>query len=224
MDLPSDSQHPIASIIVTLTGVAYFSLWSYSFYPQVILNYRRKTTSGFSPDFSYVNPTGFLALSIWNWTIFFSPLARQQYATRHNGHLPQVSPWDIAFSTHALFLSLIVLLQVLWYARKHRLASWTKPSIIARTAIILIFVSAFLTGCMVWIGKLEFLDWLYWISTIKLIISTLKYIPQVILNWKVKSVEGFAIGAIICDVSGSILSFAQLVISSIWIEGDPSGI
>ncbi|EIW70774.1 hypothetical protein TREMEDRAFT_61281 [Tremella mesenterica DSM 1558] len=221
MDLPSDSQHPIASIIVTLTGVAYFSLWSYSFYPQVILNYRRKT--GFSPDFSYVNPTGFLALSIWNWTIFFSPLARQQYATRHNGHLPQVSPWDIAFSTHALFLSLIVLLQVLWYARKHRLgletndetshllpvpeqspkikseASWTKPSIIARTAIILIFVSAFLTGCMVWIGKLEFLDWLYWISTIKLIISTLKYIPQVILNWKVKSVEGFAIGAIICN-------------------------
>lgn len=31
------------SVIVTLCGIIYFSAWSFSFYPQLILNYRRKT-------------------------------------------------------------------------------------------------------------------------------------------------------------------------------------
>jgi cystinosin len=37
------SPHPLADAVVAICGVIYFSAWSLSFYPQLILNYRRKT-------------------------------------------------------------------------------------------------------------------------------------------------------------------------------------
>jgi cystinosin len=33
----------VANAVVALCGVAYFTAWSLSFYPQIILNFRRKT-------------------------------------------------------------------------------------------------------------------------------------------------------------------------------------
>lgn len=118
-------------------GLVYFSAWSISFYPQVILNYNRKTcvrpppssdpsltfpflahsASGLSQDFSILNPFGFLCYAIYTLCLSFSPLLRAQYAARHAGHTPQVSPADIAFSLHALLLSSISLAQTYWYSR-----------------------------------------------------------------------------------------------------------
>jgi hypothetical protein len=37
------SPQPLADAVVAICGVIYFSAWSLSFYPQLILNYRRKT-------------------------------------------------------------------------------------------------------------------------------------------------------------------------------------
>jgi hypothetical protein len=34
--------HSVANTVVALTGVGYFLAWSASFYPQLILNYKRK--------------------------------------------------------------------------------------------------------------------------------------------------------------------------------------
>jgi PQ loop repeat. len=39
-------------------GLAYFTAWSISFYPQGILNYRRKSTSGTVVDFHLINILG----------------------------------------------------------------------------------------------------------------------------------------------------------------------
>ncbi|WWC70326.1 uncharacterized protein I206_104276 [Kwoniella pini CBS 10737] len=252
--------HPVWNAVVSICGIAYFIAWSYSFYPQLILNYKRKRTTGLSPDFIYLNPLGFLALTIWSWGAYFSPIAREQYSNRHDGHLPQISKSDLAFSLHAFIISLVTLFQVWWYARsskpidiysresqpllhdqsyshEHPRSSSsglkenslisknpTKPSLLIQIVLGILILTPIISAILVWLGKYEFLDWLYLISSIKLIISPLKYIPQVILNWKLRSVEGFAIGQIICDMIGSTLSFAQLVISSIFIDGDPGGI
>ncbi|WWC61749.1 uncharacterized protein I303_104334 [Kwoniella dejecticola CBS 10117] len=246
--------HPFWNAVVSITGVAYFVAWSYSFYPQLILNYKRKRTTGLSPDFIYLNPLGFLALTIWSWGAYFSPVAREQYASRHDGHLPQISKSDLAFSLHAFLISSITLIQVWWYARlsprsgssdvysreeqpllqNHNQETSkadlvisnnpTKPSIPAQIGLVALLLAPIISAMLVWSGKYELLDWLYLVSSIKLIISAVKYVPQVILNWKLRSVEGFAIGQIICDLIGSVLSFAQLVISSIFVDGDPGGI
>ncbi|KAK8864284.1 hypothetical protein IAR55_001530 [Kwoniella newhampshirensis] len=257
----SPDPHPFWEFVVGFCGVAYFIAWSYSFYPQIILNHQRKKTTGLSPDFIYVNPLGFLALTIWSWGAYLSPVARRQYQERHDGHLPQVSTSDLAFSLHALLISLITLVQVWWYSRraassltgpdadeetplmgdtdpKPVTSSWStikgvdifaprspiRPSILTDLALSALIVSSVGTGVLVWVGKTQFLDWLYFVSTLKLVISAIKYVPQVFLNHKLRGMEGFAVGVVACDMIGSVLSFAQLVISSIFIEGDPSGI
>ncbi|WVW83774.1 hypothetical protein I302_105795 [Kwoniella bestiolae CBS 10118] len=256
---PSD--HQFWNAVVSFCGIAYFVAWSYSFYPQLILNFKRKRTTGLSPDFIYLNPLGFLALTIWSWGAYFSPIAREQYQERHGeGHFPEISKSDLAFSLHAFLISSITLGQVWWYARLNRAKKSdiygreedpllsrthgrrvdgdeegvkgdkmvsvepTKPSVPCQIALVALFSAAGISALLVWSGKYQFLDWLYLDSSIKLIISAVKYVPQVVLNWKLRSVEGFAIGQIICDLIGSVLSFAQLVISSTIINNDPSGI
>ncbi|GFZ44083.1 hypothetical protein JCM24511_01804 [Saitozyma sp. JCM 24511] len=247
------SPHPLADAVVAICGVIYFTAWSLSFYPQLILNYRRKTTTGLSPDFIYLNPIGFLALTIWSWGAYFSPLARTQYAARHNGHAPQIAVADLAFSLHALVISSVTLLQVFYYAYRNRNhteidnvsertrliplphelqgtskstapSSSTRPSIPFQIAITGIVVAGIISGASVWAGRTEWLDWLYFASSVKLFVTLVKYIPQVILNTHLRSVEGFAIENILLDLTGSIFSFAQLVIASVFIEHDPSGI
>ncbi|EAL23549.1 hypothetical protein CNBA1960 [Cryptococcus deneoformans B-3501A] len=237
--------HPLAAFLVNLTGVTYFIAWSYSFYIQLVHNFKRKTTHGLSPDFVWVNPLGFLALTLWNWGAYFSPVARKQYQDRHHGHLPQVSTSDLAFSLHALIISTITLAQVfcdeaspLISDSVHNSAagddsessnlvifhSPIRPSPVAQLFLGGIVISPFVYAIFVWTGKAQFLDWLYYVGNIKVVISAVKYIPQVVLNHRMRAVNGFAIGVIICDIIGSVLSFSQLVISSVFIDHDPSGI
>ena len=42
------------------TGATYFVCWSVSFWPQVLLNRRRKTTIGLTPDFCVLNIFGYI--------------------------------------------------------------------------------------------------------------------------------------------------------------------
>lgn len=174
-----------------------------------------------------VNPVGFLTLTLWNWGVYFSPLAQEQYKKRHNGHLPQISTSDLAFSLHALVVSTITLGQVCYYAWKNsrtktaldetepliqdsnRVAdlavpsSTIKPSIPLQLSLVAVVVSSLASGILVWTGKAEWLDWLYCVSTLKLIISVVKYVPQVLLNYRLKSAEGLAIWVILLVSSPS---------------------
>lgn len=85
-----------------------FLSWSLSFYPQPLLNWRRKSTYGLLIDFPTLNVLGFFCYSISTTSFLYSPLIRQQYATR-NPLAPEstVRFNDVAFAIHALTLCLI---------------------------------------------------------------------------------------------------------------------
>ena len=51
--------------------------------------------------------TGFLCYFVYNVSLFYSPLIRQQYAARHKGLTPTVRFNDITFAAHSLVLSLV---------------------------------------------------------------------------------------------------------------------
>lgn len=42
----------------SMMGWGYTAAWSLSFYPQPLLNYRRKSTSGTTIDFPFINALG----------------------------------------------------------------------------------------------------------------------------------------------------------------------
>ena len=56
---------------------------------------------------------------------------------------------------------------------------------------------------------------IYFYSYIKLIISGIKYIPQIVMNYRRKSTEGWSIGNILLDLVGGILSLIQMFLLAI---------
>jgi cystinosin len=102
------------SFLVILSGAfgwIYTLSWSLSFYPQPILNFRRRSTSGTTIDFPAINLLGFAAYLTSNAAFLYSPLIREQYALRNNGLTPTVQFNDLVFAGHATLITAVTLTQ-----------------------------------------------------------------------------------------------------------------
>jgi cystinosin len=129
------------TIVSRLFGWIYFFCWSFSFYPQAILNFRRKSTSGTTIDFTAINVQGFIAYFTSNAAFLFSSEIRRQYALRNHGLTPTVQINDLAFAAHAIVLTTITWTQYMFPAAwgfdkrgkgEHgaRMSSWIKGIIV----------------------------------------------------------------------------------------------
>ncbi|KAL1875273.1 hypothetical protein VTK73DRAFT_10229 [Phialemonium thermophilum] len=239
------------SFLSTVFGWVYTICWSLSFYPQPILNFQRQSTTGTTIDFPLINSLGFLAYLVSNLAFFHSPLIRAQYAARHHGLTPTVRFNDIAFAAHGLLLSLIVTSQYIprvWgfsqpptspestrsrsrarnspggRHRPSRIISGVALGCIAGVVTVLFLVltsperaSTEPTSAWVW------LDVVYAVSYVKLLVTVIKYTPQVIVNYRNRSTRGWSIWQILLDFGGGVLSTAQLAVDS-YLQGDWSGV
>lgn len=203
-------------------GYTYFLMWSVSFYPQTISNWKRRTTTGLSADFCCLNVVGFACYAAYNLSMFYSASIHKQYKARH-GEAAEVTVQsnDVAFAAHALLLACITLCQIGYYDGFH---SQQKPSkfIIAAIAIMLLCITLY-PVCLVVFGVGTSLDYLYLLSYVKMSVTLIKYMPQVLLNYQRKSTVGWSIWQILLDFSGGVLSDAQLVLDC-WMMSDWSGI
>lgn len=83
--------------------------WATSFYPQPILNIRRRTTFGFSIEFALLNILGMASYAIYSLALFSAPVIRRQYADRYPHHpLPTVQLNDVAYCLHGAVMSAII--------------------------------------------------------------------------------------------------------------------
>ncbi|KDE09304.1 hypothetical protein MVLG_00621 [Microbotryum lychnidis-dioicae p1A1 Lamole] len=198
-------------------GWVYTFAWSASFYPQFLLNLKRRSIQGLSVDFLALNPLGFASYATYNIVLFSSKTVRDQYRRRHDGHKPLIRPNDVAFAVHALVISSATLLQAIIYRKTmtQTISTYNRAFIgLALSSILVVgLFAATTTSSFAW------LDLLYFLSYIKLYISTAKYIPQAYLNYKRKSTVGWSIENILLDFTGGFLSLTQLVLDS-WLESD----
>ncbi|KAI1103532.1 PQ loop repeat-domain-containing protein [Jackrogersella minutella] len=215
-----------------LFGWVYTLSWSLSFYSQPILNIRRKSTSGTTVDFPFINTFGFLAYLIYNTVLYSSPVIRYQYALRNNDHTPTVALNDIVFAAHAFVVCVVLTSQYLtpsiWGFDR---APGTRPSRVilgvaggsfVGVAIIIFVVLSASPDADPKISW-AWLDVIYTISYVKLLITLVKYAPQLVYNFRNRSTKGWSIWQILLDFLGGILSIAQLLIDS-WLQGDWSGL
>ncbi|EEH34559.2 cystinosin [Paracoccidioides lutzii Pb01] len=207
--------------------------WSASFYPQPILNYRRRSTHGLAIDFPATNALGFISYLIYTATFLYSPLIRRQYASRYPiAPEPTVRLNDLAFAAHAVILSLLVFSQffpAIWGFRVSKFQKISTPIVgvfwgcTLAVSILVVVVAARGTGSSLEAKDWAWIDVCYALSYIKLIITIIKYIPQAWVNYKRKSTVGWSISAILLDFSGGVLSISQLLIDSAQ-GGDWSGV
>lgn len=79
----------LIGIFIQLVGWIYFFAWSISFYPQIILNFRRQSVVGLNFDFLALNLIGHSCYSIYNICLYTSHDIQQQYYAKHpHGVLP----------------------------------------------------------------------------------------------------------------------------------------
>jgi cystinosin len=121
----------------------------------------------------------------------------------------------VAFAVHAFLLSSFTLGQIAYYD-----GLWSNPPSKTILLVVAILISIILLSPAVAVivqtsGLLrrdyDWLDYLYLLSYIKIFISFIKYVPQVILNLRRKSTVGWSIWQILLDLTGGILSDIQLI-------------
>ncbi|KAK3359931.1 hypothetical protein B0T25DRAFT_114829 [Lasiosphaeria hispida] len=222
-------------VLSGIFGWIYFFAWSLSFYPQSMLNFRRRSTSGTTVDFPLINCLGFFAYLVSNVAFFYSPLIRAQYAARHKGLTPTVQFNDITFAAHGLLLSLVTTSQYffpgVWGFRP---SLGNRPSrvilgiffgsIVGVVAVLFVVLRSPLRDSQqdaadAWV----WLDAIYAVSYVKLVVTLVKYTPQVVVNYRNRSTQGWSISQILLDFCGGILSISQQGIDS-YVQGDWSGI
>lgn len=103
--------------ISAIIGWTYFAAWSISFYPQVFLNYRRRSVVGMAFDYQVLNLVGFGSYSVYNVFMHFDPATREHYRARHDGKNPAVELNDVFFAVHAVALTCVTLFQIATYER-----------------------------------------------------------------------------------------------------------
>lgn len=198
--------------------------------------------------------TGFFAYFVSNLVFFYSPLIREQYDRRHEGLAPTVQINDIWFAGHGFLMSVITASQYfLPHVWGFRPSHGGKPSR---------FIMGVFSGCIIGVvfivlvvlrspyrnsidedvvrSSWVWLDATYAISYVKLVVTLIKYTPQVVVNYKNKSVlqvprepspetdmtrstVGWSISQILLDFAGGVLSITQQGIDS-YLQGDWSGI
>ncbi|CAG4941310.1 unnamed protein product [Parnassius apollo] len=197
------------NVISYIMGWIYFAAWSVSFYPQIYINFKRKSVVGLNFDFLALNIMGFTMYSLFNCGLYFSKAIQSEYQSRHPRSMNPVQLNDVFFSLHASFATLITITQCFLYEREDQRVSMTGRSILGGFLAIVIVTAGLGAG-----GKIEWLDFLYGCSYIKLCITLIKYMPQAYMNYKRKSTIGWSIGNIFLDFVGGSLSILQMALNA----------
>lgn len=193
---------------------------SVSFYPPLLLNYQLKSSEGISIDFVYLNILGYFALVTSMLLMLFNDVVRELYFT-NNGYFPLLTNIDLIYSAHGFLLTLVTSSQLIFW----NIWGFNPRSLVAKkpTKLILICVIMLILILYLSIGSTNvpffqkeytLLDWAVTLSYFKIMMSCIKYIPQLLHNRRRMSVVGFSIFTIFLDLSGSILSTFQLFLDS----------
>mmetsp|Transcript_14913 Transcript_14913/g.33836 ORF Transcript_14913/g.33836 Transcript_14913/m.33836 type:complete len:492 (+) Transcript_14913:186-1661(+) len=205
--------YPWYGHVSSVIGYTYFVLWSVCFYPQVLLNARRRSTRGLSNDFAVLNFMGWSFYSAYLASMFLDPSIRQLYTQRFQNESSTVQSNDVAFSIHAMTLSFVYLLQILYYnsgSLKLKIQTWFLVLGMGLPTIVM--------PILIWTGIWAYerwLDYFYMLSFFKICCTLTKYSKQVLLNWKRKSTSGWNIWYNFLECSGGTLSMLQIVFDSL---------
>jgi cystinosin len=216
-DLATPWYRTISSVI----GYIYFVSWSVSFYPQLITNYEKKSIDGLSTDASILAFLNYTCYTIYNAFFFWNEGIRQEYKDRHGSDAKvTVQSNDVAFAMHALAMNVILISQIAYYGGyKSRPVSWITFGIGG-------LVVSLSLGYMLCIYLFDWLwiDFLYLMASVKLVLTILTYLPQVLLNYERKSTNGWNLWNVIFDCTGGVLSMLQLVLDSVDIGNIKNGL
>ncbi|KAF2879598.1 hypothetical protein ILUMI_26572, partial [Ignelater luminosus] len=192
-----------------VVGWIYFAAWALSYYPQIITNYMRKSVSGLNFDYLALNIVGFTLYSLFNLGLYFIPEVEDEYFQKYPGGLNPIQENDVFNTLHATLATSLLIAQCFLYETGGQKVSTTAKAILGIFAILL---SSSLIISL--INAMQWLNFLYFCSYIKLTITLIKYVPQALMNYRRKSTHGWSIGTVLLDFTGGVFSVLQMILNA----------
>lgn len=161
--------------------------------------------AGFSLEFALLNVSGFFFYSLYSVGGFVYP---------HLG-TGKIEPNDLVFALHAFMLASVQFAQAFIYERgaQKTFALWAVVLLIVEWIVLIVVF--FIEG-IIDVGQMPSEFNTFRVAGYnKAVITFLKYIPQVYLNYSRKSTVGWSVLNIILDFTGGSLSVLQQVIDMI---------
>lgn len=202
-------------LLSNIIGWTYFSAWSISFWPQILLNFQRGTVAGLSFEFLALNLLGFTCYTVYNGGLYWNPTIQAQYFAKTRKTSIPVESNDVFFGLHAVAVTLLTIIQCFTLKREagQRLSLKWGLVTLGLCVFIAVYAAVVASGrgsSNTWLGG----DNAWWtfalnISYVKLAISCCKYIPQVVINHRRRSTAGWSIHNVLLDFTGGLLSVVQ---------------
>ena len=216
----TEQRSAAVAVLSAVIGWSYFLCWVATFWPQPLLNYRRKRVSGLSLEFVCYQFTGFLCYSIYS-------IVSYMLQSTHSSD-PDVSvavrPNDIAFAVHALLLTTVVCVQYWLYTTSGSGDSTGRVvvSAVHRYILFALWVVVAFSLLLALTGSIPYdcihqstacplyhINLLSLLGYIKIAVNLVKNIPQLLLNHTNRSTLGWSIEGVLLDIVGSLLAFTQ---------------
>ena len=185
-------------------GWCYFLAWIMSMYPQVIVNWRRKSVVGLNFDYVSLCLVGYAAYAVFNVCFTWVPLFRESYEHLHPHSNIPVQINDVLFSLHGVAATTVLAIQCCIYERGDQHISKRVQAI-----LLAVYSPAIVLTIMLICSQLMPLSYIYFFSYVKMSLTVAKYVPQVIFNYRRKSTQGWSIHNILLDLTGGMLSIGQ---------------
>lgn len=195
----------VINVVSDVVGWTYFVFWTVAFYPQIVVNYQRKSVVGLDFNFLALNFLGHTSYDIFNIGLFWIPTIKAEYKTRNPRGVIPVRINDVGFSMHAVFATALTVMQCFIYERGTQTVSYTCIGMLVGMILFLL-----ISLVLAIVNVITWLDYLYYFSYIKLAITLFKNCPQVYYNYRRKSTSGFSIWTVLCDFAGGLLSMVQM--------------
>ena len=102
-----------------IVGWIYFVCWTVGYYPQIYLNFRRKSVVGLSFDMTCMNFLGCLAYFLYTIMLYCDAALQKYFHSFEHQHLKDqdntVKLTDVVFASHGLVMASITVLQIIFY-------------------------------------------------------------------------------------------------------------
>ncbi|KAG7022696.1 Cystinosin-like protein, partial [Cucurbita argyrosperma subsp. argyrosperma] len=197
-------------IIYQLLGWSALICWALASYPQIILNFWRKSVVGLSFDFVMLNFTKQSSYLIYNASLFFSATVQRQYFEKYGfDQMIPVALSDVFFPSHSILLIFIVSVQIFLFECGDQKVS---------NSAVAIFAAVWVFAAACFFIALPTHSWLWLVSmfnSIQVLMTVIKYSPQAFLNFTRKSTMGFSIHTVVLDFIGGVATLTQMSVQSI---------
>lgn len=200
------------------------------------MNYRTKSSDAILLDSIALNIVGYWSYFATIYLQLFNGKVIKDYEKVYNTK-PILLMIDFLYASHCLICIIVTFCQVIYY-RVLKLKSYHEkgPSkdhfsfstdfhyvaVILRklnrsTKFLILVLVCFLCGCFYQAFVSESLPLLHLtkiLTLVKLFVNCIKYVPQLLLNYKKKSVEGYPFVSVYLDLAGGTMSLCQIILDN----------